>query len=118
MLRSVELDPARTHFLGRVPREVFVRVLQVSAAHVYLTYPFVLSWSLLEAMSCGAPVVASRTAPVREVISDATLARLFDFFDVPALTAAVLETLDDPVAARTMGELGRRSVQRFSQARR
>ena len=115
MLRSVALDPARTHFLGRVPRECFVRVLQVSAAHVYLTYPFVLSWSLLEAMSCGAPIVASRTAPVREVIHDPSLARLVDFFDVQALAAAVLETLDDPAAARTMGELGRRSAQRFSQ---
>ncbi|MBC7893869.1 MAG: glycosyltransferase [Cytophagaceae bacterium] len=114
MLRSVELDPARTHFLGRVPREVYIRVLQVSAAHVYLTYPFVLSWSLLEAMSCGAPIVASNTAPVREVIDDASMARLVDFFDVQELAAATLETLGDPVAARAMGEIGRRSVQRFS----
>jgi glycosyltransferase involved in cell wall biosynthesis len=66
-------------------------------------------------MSCGAPIVASRTAPVREVIHDPSLARLVDFFDVQALAAAVLETLDAPAAARTMGELGRRSVQRFSQ---
>src|SRR5262249_48535318 len=68
MLREVKLDAARTHFLGRVPYEHYLRVLQVSAAHVYLTYPFVLSWSMLEAMACGALLIGSDTAPVREVI--------------------------------------------------
>ena len=56
MLKEVKPRPERTHFLGKVPRASYIRVLQVSAAHVYLTYPFVLSWSLLEAMACGAPV--------------------------------------------------------------
>ncbi|MET0208170.1 MAG: glycosyltransferase, partial [Burkholderiaceae bacterium] len=64
-----QLDPARTHFLGKVPYEGYKRVLQVSAAHVYLTYPFVLSWSMLEAMATGCLVVGSDTAPVREIIS-------------------------------------------------
>jgi hypothetical protein len=68
MLREVSIDPARTHFVGKLPYEQYVRVLQVSAVHVYLTYPFVLSWSLLEAMACGCFVVASDTAPVREVV--------------------------------------------------
>lgn len=68
MLREVKLDPTRTHFLGKVPYDTYLKVLQVSAAHVYLTYPFVLSWSVLEAMASGCLVVGSRTAPVEEVI--------------------------------------------------
>jgi glycosyltransferase involved in cell wall biosynthesis len=116
MLGQVRLDPARTHFMGRVPREQFVRILQVSAAHVYLTYPFVLSWSLLEAMACGAPIVASDTAPVREVIRDATMARLVDFFNPEALARAVIETLADPKGARARGENARSHVQTFSRA--
>ena len=56
MLREVKLDPSRTHFLGRLPHAIYLRVLQLSAAHAYLSYPFVLSWSLLEAMGCGVPI--------------------------------------------------------------
>ena len=93
MLAEVTLDPARTHFMGRIPRAQYLRVLQVSAAHVYLTYPFVLSWSLLEAMACGAPVIASDTAPVREVIRDQENGRLVDFFDAQAIATKVLDTL-------------------------
>lgn len=70
MLAEVKLDPTRTHFLGRLPYQDYVRVLQVSAAHVYLTYPFVLSWSMLEAMACACLVIGSDTAPVREVVSN------------------------------------------------
>lgn len=93
MLREVKLDPMRTHFLGRVPGDRYRRVLQVSAAHVYLTYPFVLSWSLLEAMAVGAPIVASDTAPVREVIRDGVNGRLVDFFDARVLAEAVMHML-------------------------
>lgn len=98
MLAEVKLDPARTHFLGRIPREQYLRVLQVSAAHVYLTYPFVLSWSLLEAMACGVPIVASDTAPVREVLRDGVNGRLAPFFDAQEVAGSCLEALapDDP----------------------
>jgi glycosyltransferase involved in cell wall biosynthesis len=93
MLAEVKLDPTRTHFLGRIPKEHFVRVMQLSAAHVYLTYPFVLSWSLLEAMACGAPIIASDTAPVREVIRDGQNGSLVNFFDAQAVANKVLEAL-------------------------
>ncbi len=93
MLKEVQLDMSRTHFMGRVPKAQFVKVLQVSAAHVYLTYPFVLSWSLLEAMACGAPIVASDTAPVREVMQDGVNGWLVGFFDVEALAHKVNEVL-------------------------
>ena len=113
MLREVKLDASRTHFLGRVPRERYVRVLRVSAAHAYLTYPFVLSWSLLEAMACAAPIIASDTAPVREVIKDGFNGKLFEFFDVGALAELVLETLDNDSSSRSQ-EQGRTDAARFS----
>jgi glycosyltransferase involved in cell wall biosynthesis len=91
MLREVKLDATRTHFMGKLPRAQYIKVLQVSAAHVYLTYPFVLSWSLLEAMACGANIVASDTAPVREVIRDGVDGRLCSFFDPGALSRMMFE---------------------------
>jgi glycosyltransferase involved in cell wall biosynthesis len=104
LLRDVKLDPARTHFLGRVPRSQYIQVLQVSAAHVYLTYPFVLSWSLLEAMSCGAHVIASDTAPVREVVRDGGNGTLVPFFDVDDIA----EQVERAVSARDRSERMRR----------
>ncbi|MEN8710382.1 MAG: glycosyltransferase [Paracoccaceae bacterium] len=90
-----DADWARVHFMGRVPYDAFTAMLSISGAHVYLTYPFVLSWSLLEAMSLGAPIVASSTGPVTEVIQEGRNGRLFDFFDTQALVAQVNECLDD-----------------------
>lgn len=116
MLSEVTIDPARTHFLGRVPKAAYARALQISAAHVYLTYPFVLSWSLLEAMASAAPIVASATAPVREVLRDGDTARLVDFFAVERLADAVLETLADRAEARATGERARLDARRYDQA--
>ncbi len=69
-LREVEnqIDPRRVHFTGRLPHDAYLSALQVSSAHVYLTYPFVLSWSFIKSLSVGCMVVGSDTAPVREVI--------------------------------------------------
>lgn len=102
MLREVKLDPARTHFFGRVAYDYYRKALQVSAAHVYLTYPFVLSWSMLEAMATGCLVIGSDTAPVREVIRHGENGMLTDFFDHSRLADTVAEVLGNPGAYREM----------------
>ncbi|MGB8273671.1 MAG: glycosyltransferase family 4 protein [Alphaproteobacteria bacterium] len=94
MLSEVKIDPARVHFLGNVPYDRFLKVLQVSAAHVYLTYPFVLSWSMLEAMGAGCLVVGSDTPPVTEVLSDGRNGLLVDFFKPKQIADRVGEALD------------------------
>lgn len=96
-----QIDPARVHFLGRVPYADYVSLLQVARVHCYLTYPFVLSWSLTEAMAAGCYVVGSDTEPVRELIRDGETGRLVPFFDRAALSAALIRGLagDDPEAA-------------------
>ena len=89
------VDRSRLHFTGRVPHEIMLSALQVSSAHVYYTYPFVLSWSALEAMACGCLVVGSDTAPVRDVIKSGESGILLDFFDVDALSATLIEACLD-----------------------
>jgi glycosyltransferase involved in cell wall biosynthesis len=79
-----DMDLSRIHFVGKIPHQALLRILQISTAHVYLTYPFVLSWSMLEAMSAGGALIASRTAPVEEVIN-AENGMLTDFFDPSSL---------------------------------
>ncbi|WP_428512425.1 glycosyltransferase [Roseovarius sp.] len=102
-----DADMARVHFLGRIPYAQFLRLLQVSRVHVYLTYPFVLSWSLMESMSCGAAIVASDTTPVREVIRHDETGRLVDFFDGEALVDEVCALLEDEAARRRLGAAAR-----------
>ena len=104
------LDLARVHFLGKVPYPTFLKVLQISSAHVYLTYPFVLSWSMLEAMAAGCLVIASRTAPVLEVIRDGENGVLVDFFSASEIAARVIAALKDPRAFTTLREHARRTV--------
>jgi glycosyltransferase involved in cell wall biosynthesis len=95
------------HFLGRIPYDQFISLLQVSRVHVYLTYPFVLSWSLFEAMSAQAAIVASSTAPVVEAIEHDVNGRLVDFFDQDALIDQVCDLLDDPEARERLGQAAR-----------
>jgi len=105
-----DADWTRVHFLGRIPYAKFIALLQVSRVHVYLTYPFVLSWSLMEAMSCEAAIVASDTGPVREVIRDGETGRLVDFFDTGTLSDRVCELLDDTAQRRALGRAARHDM--------
>lgn len=95
-LAEVEPDRSRIHFTGPLPRARYVELLQRSDAHVYLTVPFVLSWSMLEAMSTGCLLVASDTEPVREFATDDETALLTDFFDHDALAGRLIEALSNP----------------------
>ncbi len=90
------IDPTRVHFMGKVPYPTFVSLMQISRVHAYLTYPFVLSWSMLEAMSAGALVVGSDTPPVRELIEDGVNGRLVDFFDVEGWSKMLTRALSNP----------------------
>ena len=102
-----DADWARVHFLGRIPYEDFVPLLQVSRVHVYLTYPFVLSWSLFEAMSAGAAIVASDTAPLREAIRHGETGMLVDFFDGTALVDQVCALMEDADLRARLGQAAR-----------
>ncbi|MGO9446916.1 MAG: glycosyltransferase family 4 protein [Thiobacillaceae bacterium] len=104
------LDLKRVHFLGKVPYPVFMATLQVSSAHVYLTFPFVLSWSMLEAMSAGCLVIGSRTAPVEEVIRHGENGLLVDLFSHEAIAEQVVSALEDPGAYESLRENARRTV--------
>ncbi|MBK5915159.1 glycosyltransferase [Rhodocyclus purpureus] len=113
------IDASRVHFVGRIPYPDFVRLLQLSSAHVYLTYPFVLSWSLLEAMSVACPIVASRTPPVEEALADEETALLTDFFDPEALADAVCRLLADRALGQRLGSAARKvAVERYDLASR
>jgi glycosyltransferase involved in cell wall biosynthesis len=96
LLAEVKIDPHRVHFVGRVPYDYYLRVLRVSRVHTYLTYPFVLSWSMLESMSMGCCLVASSTPPVQEVLRDGETGAMVDYFDGGALVDRICSLLDDP----------------------
>ena len=114
MLREVAVDPARTHFTGRLPHARYLQVLQVSAVHVYLTYPFVLSWSMLEAMACGALVVGSDTPPVREVLRHRENGLLVPFFDQAAIADTVCAALESTAAHAGLRERARADAASYS----
>jgi glycosyltransferase involved in cell wall biosynthesis len=101
---------SRVHFMGGVPYSTFIAALQVSSAHVYLTYPFVLSWSALEAMSAGCLVIGSDTPPVREVISSGDNGLLVPFFAVDEVAARVVEALQEPDRFYAIREAARQFV--------
>ena len=106
------LDPSRLHFTGLLPHATLRDLFRISAAHVYLTQPYVLSWSLLEAMACGALVVASRTAPVQEVLEHGREGLLVPFPDPDALATTLLEVLQRPAAFGALRLAARRRLLR------
>jgi glycosyltransferase involved in cell wall biosynthesis len=103
------IDPRRVHFAGPLAYSDYLRVLQISSAHVYLTYPFVLSWSFIEAMSAGCLVIGSDSEPVREVL-DGENGLLVPFFDKDQLAGRVIEVLDHPQRFEAMRARARRCV--------
>ena len=113
-----KVDWSRVHFVGKLPYLEYLKVLQVSAVHVYLTYPFVLSWSLLEAMAAGCAIVASATPPVEEVITDGMNGRLVDFFDVESVAKTVARMLAATDRNRELRAAARSSVEERYDLRR
>lgn len=105
-----QLDMRRIHFVGKVPHATLTQLMQVAAVYTYLTYPFVLSWSLMEAMSCGCLIVASKTAPVEEVIEHGRNGLLVDFFDPQALAATVADALERRAALQHLRDAARQTI--------
>ncbi|QDU44921.1 D-inositol-3-phosphate glycosyltransferase [Symmachiella dynata] len=111
VLKQDNYDLSRFIFTGRIPTPDLVNVLSLSDLHIYLTVPFVLSWSLMNALSVGCTVLASDTAPVQEMIEHEQNGLLAGFADVDALTAEAMKVLDDPAAFRHLGQAGMEMIQ-------
>ncbi|MDE2405587.1 MAG: glycosyltransferase [Sphingomonadales bacterium] len=103
-------DAARVHHVGKLPYADYLSLLRISAVHVYLTFPFVLSWSCLEAMAAGCLLVASDTAPVREVVEDGVNGRLFPFHDGEAMVGTIVAALEDRAAGDRLRAAARATV--------
>jgi len=93
---GAKLDLTRVHFVGLLEYEAYLSLLQISSAHVYLTYPFVLSWSFIEALACGCLVVGSATAPVLEILRNGRNGLTVDFFAHRQLANRIEAALDQP----------------------
>lgn len=104
------LDLSRIHFLGRVPYSTFLSVLQISTVHVYLSYPFVLSWSMLEAMSAGCLVIGSRSQMIEEVIRHGENGLLVDFFSPTEIADRIVSALEDPRAYSAIKRAARQTI--------
>ena len=104
------IDLSRVHFTGTLPYLTYIKVLQVSRLHIYLTYPFILSWSMLEAMSAGCLVLGSATPPVEEVIRDGQNGLLFPFLEPARLAQAAIEALAQPEAFNHLRTQARQTI--------
>jgi glycosyltransferase involved in cell wall biosynthesis len=115
---GVSYDPARVHFMGKTPHKTMLAALQRSTAHVYYSYPFVLSWSLVEAMASGCYIIGSDTPPLRDAIEDGINGRLLPFFDVEALSDALIAACRDPGASAPLRAAAREAaVEKFARTK-
>ena len=111
-LKEIEgdYDKSKVHFTGQVKHDSFIKFMQITSCHVYLTYPFVLSWSLLEAMACEAPIIGSNTAPVQEVVQHGVNGMIVDFFSPTDIAQNVTNILNNPSLARAYGKNARQTI--------
>lgn len=115
---GVDHDPAHVHFLGPVAHERMLAAMRLGCAHVYYTYPFVLSWSLAEAMASGCYVIGSDTAPLHDAIEDGVNGKLLPFFDVDALSSAMIAACRTPEAFAPLRAAARETaVAKFDRAK-
>lgn len=110
MLDKYDFDLSRLHFTGRLPYAQYLKVLRASSVHVYLTRPFVLSWSMMEAMSTGCLIVASDTQPVKEVIKNGINGLLVNFFDIEQITDHIEDALDHADEMRVIRRNARQTI--------
>ena len=115
-IQELDLDPVRTHWLGMLQNDAYLQLLACSDVHFYLTVPFVLSWSLLEAMAAGCAIVASRTEPVLEVMEDGVSGLLADFWDEDEQVSSIAALLEDPPLRRRLGEAAQKAASKYSAA--
>lgn len=110
MLESLNLDMSRIHFVGMLPTSEYIKLLQVSSVHVYLTFPFILSWSFIEAMSTGCCMVASNTQPVLEVMKDNYNGLLTDFYGRDGLVEKIEYALENPEKMQIIRNNARQTI--------
>ena len=110
MLKKLDLDLSRIYFVGSLPYGEYLKLLQISSAHCYLTYPFVLSWSFLEAMSTGCCIVGSKTQPVEEAMKDGYNGLLIEFYNKQELINAIEFALNNQDKMRTLRENARKTI--------
>jgi glycosyltransferase involved in cell wall biosynthesis len=116
VLSQEQYDLERIHFLGLIPMSELVTLFSLSDLHVYLTVPYVLSWSMIQAMAAGCTVLGSATPPVQEAIDDGVQGVLRDFYDVEGLAEQALQLLGDSERSRLLGENARaRALERYDQ---
>ena len=113
MLKELEgkLDLERLHFFGSIPHPQLIALLQVSSVHVYLSYPFIMGWSLLEAMACGCALVASEGMPVEEVVTNGVEGVLVPMDQPERLAQRVSALLRDQKLRERLGHARERALQ-------
>ncbi len=108
-----KLDLSRVHFVGMLEYRDYVNLLQVSSAHVYLTYPSVLSWSFIEAMACGCLIVGSSTPPVLEILRDGVNGLTVDFFAPRSIASRIESVLAQPDQMRALRSAARKAAVKY-----